>query len=214
MSIASEISRLQQAKEDLATAIGNKGVTVSVSATLDDFADYVDSIQTGGITPTGKIAFYQNGVYNIANYEYVEISVPTHTPTLITKTIGSNGTYYASDDSADGYSSVTVSVSGGITCTISISDSGIAASNFSSGTTPSTFTASGFDDTNGIYVTYCKDAYTDGCIMWYDQVGAYVWATGDAFPTLYSCGEGTSSTSNYSESFQDTSFTATVVTLT
>ena len=213
MSIASEISRLQQAKEDLATAIGNKGVTVSVSATLDDFADYVDSIQTGGIIPTGKKAFYQNGVYNIANYEYVEISVPTQSPTLITKTIGSNGTYYASNDSADGYSSVTVSVSGGITCTLSISDSGIVASNFSSGT-PTSFIACGFDDTNGMYVTFCKDAYTDGCIMWYDQVGVYFWATGDVFPTLYSGEGGTSSFINYSDGLQDTSFTATVTLLT
>ena len=34
-------------------------------------------------------------------------------PTLISKTITDNGTYYAEDDDADGYSSVTVSVSGG-----------------------------------------------------------------------------------------------------
>jgi hypothetical protein len=35
------------------------------------------------------------------------------TPTLITKNITSNGVYNASDDGADGYSSVDVSVSGG-----------------------------------------------------------------------------------------------------
>lgn len=35
------------------------------------------------------------------------------TPTLITKSITANGTYDAEDDSADGYSSVTVNVSGG-----------------------------------------------------------------------------------------------------
>lgn len=48
MSIASEISRLQSAKADLKTSIENKGVTVPASAKLDDYADYVDSIQTGG----------------------------------------------------------------------------------------------------------------------------------------------------------------------
>ena len=48
MSIASEITRLQAAKSDLATSIANKGVTVPSSATLDDYAALVDSIQTGG----------------------------------------------------------------------------------------------------------------------------------------------------------------------
>ena len=51
MSIASEISRLQQAKADLKTSIGNKGVTVSSSATLEDYPDYVDAIQQGGGSP-------------------------------------------------------------------------------------------------------------------------------------------------------------------
>lgn len=48
MSIASEITRLQTAKADLKTAIEGKGVTVPSSATLDDYADLVDDIQTGG----------------------------------------------------------------------------------------------------------------------------------------------------------------------
>lgn len=48
MSISDEILRLQTAKSDLATAIANKGVTVPASATLDDYAALVDSIQTGG----------------------------------------------------------------------------------------------------------------------------------------------------------------------
>lgn len=48
MSIASEITRLQTAKSDLATSIANKGVTVPANATLDDYATLVDSIQTGG----------------------------------------------------------------------------------------------------------------------------------------------------------------------
>ena len=48
MSIASEITRLQTAKSDLATSIANKGVTVPANATLDDYAALVDSIQQGG----------------------------------------------------------------------------------------------------------------------------------------------------------------------
>lgn len=40
------------------------------------------------------------------------------TPTLITKNITSNGVYNASDDGADGYSSVDVSVSGSVSKTL------------------------------------------------------------------------------------------------
>lgn len=48
MSIASEITRLQNAKTALATSIGNKGVSVPASTKLDGYAALVDSIQTGG----------------------------------------------------------------------------------------------------------------------------------------------------------------------
>lgn len=48
MSIASEITRLQTAKSDLATSITNKGVTVPAATTIDGYAALVDSIQTGG----------------------------------------------------------------------------------------------------------------------------------------------------------------------
>jgi hypothetical protein len=48
MSISSEITRLQTAKADLATAIEGKGVTVPSATKLDGYADLVDAIQTGG----------------------------------------------------------------------------------------------------------------------------------------------------------------------
>lgn len=48
MSIASEISRLQQAKADIKSAIENKGVTVPSSATLDAYDGYIDDIEQGG----------------------------------------------------------------------------------------------------------------------------------------------------------------------
>lgn len=44
---------------------------------------------------------------------YIAHEVMVEEPTLITKNITANGTYNASSDSADGYSSVTVNVSGG-----------------------------------------------------------------------------------------------------
>lgn len=48
MSIASEITRLQGAKADLATAIEGKGVTVPSATKLDGYADLVDAISQGG----------------------------------------------------------------------------------------------------------------------------------------------------------------------
>ena len=48
MAISDEITRLQQAKADLKTAIENKGVTVPNSTKLDSYAALVDSISGGG----------------------------------------------------------------------------------------------------------------------------------------------------------------------
>lgn len=48
MAISDEITRLQSAKSALKTSIEGKGVTVSSSATLDDYPALVDSIQQGG----------------------------------------------------------------------------------------------------------------------------------------------------------------------
>lgn len=47
MTIASEIERLQTAKTNIATSIGNKWVTVSSSAKLSDYPALIDQIQTG-----------------------------------------------------------------------------------------------------------------------------------------------------------------------
>ena len=47
MSIQSEIERLQNAKENLKTAITGKGVTVPDSAKLDEYSSFVNGIQQG-----------------------------------------------------------------------------------------------------------------------------------------------------------------------
>lgn len=58
MSIASEIQRLQTAKQNITTAIENKGVQVPANTTLDFYPTYISQIQTQGtyqaktITPT------------------------------------------------------------------------------------------------------------------------------------------------------------------
>ena len=51
MSIATELTRIQQAKADIKTAIEAKGVTVPSSATIDTYDDYVSQISGGGGIP-------------------------------------------------------------------------------------------------------------------------------------------------------------------
>ena len=48
MSIASEITRLQNAKADIKSSIEEKGVTVPSTATLDEYSELIDSIPAGG----------------------------------------------------------------------------------------------------------------------------------------------------------------------
>lgn len=70
MSIATEITRLQNAKSALKSAIENKGVTVASSTKLDGYASLVNSIPSGGGTE-GNImnpnsiyaSFYQIDTY-------------------------------------------------------------------------------------------------------------------------------------------------------
>lgn len=62
MSISSEITRITEAKADIVSALAEKGVTVSDSASISDMGDYIRSIETGGgdldfdkIYPIGSI---------------------------------------------------------------------------------------------------------------------------------------------------------------
>jgi len=67
--------------------------------------------ESGSITPSGTKVITENGVYNVTTYASASVDVEGSEPTLVTKTITSNGTYAASADNADGYSSVSVNVS-------------------------------------------------------------------------------------------------------
>lgn len=57
MSIASEISRLQQAKADIKDAIEDKGVTVPTSAKLDTYDDYIAQISGGSSQGPREVLF-------------------------------------------------------------------------------------------------------------------------------------------------------------
>ena len=132
MSVASEIARLQNAKASIKTAIENKGVTVG-DIKLDAYSAKIDEISTG-VEPTGTLEITQNGTYDVKQKAYAKVAVPEPSgnikitengfhiikeysiaevavyPTLIAKTILTNGTYNASDDNAYGYGSVSVNV--------------------------------------------------------------------------------------------------------
>ena len=82
MSIASEITRINNNIASAYTACNGKGATMPATQNSANLATCISSISGGSAT-------------------------------LTTKTITQNGTYNASSDNADGYSSVTVNVSGG-----------------------------------------------------------------------------------------------------
>ena len=69
----------------------------------DILVDYVKE----GITPSGTKNITSNGTVDITNYESASVNV---SPNVTAKSITENGTYNASSDNVDGYSSVTVAV--------------------------------------------------------------------------------------------------------
>lgn len=97
---------------DIADSIRAKNGT-QTTYKPSEMAAAIDALPSGGITPTGTISITQNGTIDVTQYANASVNVPTGGSTLGTKTITENGTYTASDDSLDGYSSVTVNISGG-----------------------------------------------------------------------------------------------------
>ena len=77
MRIATEITRIKQAKENIKTSITNKGVTVPNTATLDEYSSLIDSIESGGSSTSSTSLKYGGGnpvlissaerVFNLAN---------------------------------------------------------------------------------------------------------------------------------------------------
>lgn len=90
MSVASEITRLQGAKSDLKTSINAKlSGTAITNETIDDYASFVDQIQTGGggSEPTTLAEldtiinnFYQNNFLSGTNQPYTQNALTLYTP--------------------------------------------------------------------------------------------------------------------------------------
>ena len=66
MSVQSEITRLENAKNSISTAITNKGVTVPSGTKLDGMAVLIGSIESGGANlQTKAVTYTANGTDTI-----------------------------------------------------------------------------------------------------------------------------------------------------
>lgn len=94
------------------------GTAVDVNGTLQlGDGDYYWYEQGGCFVTDGSVMYFRTsaaGSYTV-KVDKLTLSGGGGGSTLIEKNITANGTYNASDDSADGYSKVTVNVSGGVT---------------------------------------------------------------------------------------------------
>lgn len=65
MSISSEITRISNAKTEIAESIANKGVTVPSGTKIDGMATLIDSIQTAAVQPSKALTVTSNGTTTI-----------------------------------------------------------------------------------------------------------------------------------------------------
>ena len=76
MSIASEIERIQTAKENIKTSIINKGGTLASDALLSDYAAAIDVIPASGGSGSGILDITDNGDYNVLDKASVHVNLP------------------------------------------------------------------------------------------------------------------------------------------
>jgi hypothetical protein len=129
MTIASEITKLQNNLSDSYTACQSKGATMPVNQNFDNLPDTIDSITGGGgngiLEQIIEDVIDGNNPVDTTDLQQAEEDIAGIIPYNIstTKTITSNGTYNAVDDNANGYSSVTVNVPSPVISPLSITPS-------------------------------------------------------------------------------------------
>ena len=84
-----------------------------VNEPIRKIGDYADSVSVTGIPTVAGLNEFQVTTTLPPSKTTIEYRYIENIPTLDSKTITTNGTYNASDDNLDGYSSVTVNVSSG-----------------------------------------------------------------------------------------------------
>lgn len=113
------------------SADGYSSVTVNVPNTYAA-GDEGKVVSNGALVAQTSETVSANGTYDTTTKNSVTVNVPSSSPTLTTKSITANGTYNAASDNADGYSSVTVNVSGGgggeiVTITVDVANNTVTA---------------------------------------------------------------------------------------
>ena len=73
MSIATKLAKLKTIKQDIKSALEEKGQTPS--NVFSTYANNIRAIETGGITPSGELAITENGTYDVTNYASANVNV-------------------------------------------------------------------------------------------------------------------------------------------
>ena len=73
MSIATKLAKLKTIKQDIKSALEEKGQTPS--NVFSTYANNIRAIETGGITPSGEIKITENGTYDVTNYASANVNI-------------------------------------------------------------------------------------------------------------------------------------------
>ena len=85
MSIATKLAKLKTIKQDIKSALEEKGQTPS--NVFSTYANNIRAIETGGITPSGEIEITENGTYDVTNYASANVNVASSSGSDINKLI-------------------------------------------------------------------------------------------------------------------------------
>ena len=85
MSIATKLAKLKTIKQDIKSALEEKGQTPS--NVFSTYANNIRAIESGGITPSGEIEITKNGTYDVTNYASANVNVASSGESDINKLI-------------------------------------------------------------------------------------------------------------------------------